>query len=101
MFRIPSFRAITFDELRIAYAEQVRGLLDGGVDALLIETIFDTLNAKAAIFAIAEELEARGIERAGDDFRHHHRSLRPASVRADAGSVLEFDRACGAAVGRA
>ncbi len=47
----PSFRAITFDELRIAYAEQVRGLIDGGVDALLIETIFDTLNAKAAIFA--------------------------------------------------
>ena len=58
----PSFRSVTFDELRIAYTEQVRGLLDGGVDALLIETIFDTLNAKAAIFAIAEELGARGIE---------------------------------------
>ncbi len=57
----PGFRAITFDELRIAYTEQVRGLLDGGVDALLIETIFDTLNAKAAIYAIAEELDARGI----------------------------------------
>jgi 5-methyltetrahydrofolate--homocysteine methyltransferase len=55
----PGFRAITFDELRLAYAEQVRGLLDGGVDALLIETIFDTLNAKAAIYAIAEELAAR------------------------------------------
>jgi 5-methyltetrahydrofolate--homocysteine methyltransferase len=55
----PGFRAITFDALRIAYTEQVRGLIDGGVDALLIETIFDTLNAKAAIFAIAEELEAR------------------------------------------
>ena len=52
----PGFRAITFDELRIAYTEQVRGLLDGGVDALLIETIFDTLNAKAAIYAIAESL---------------------------------------------
>jgi 5-methyltetrahydrofolate--homocysteine methyltransferase len=58
----PSFRSVTFDELRSAYAEQVRGLLDGGVDALLIETIFDTLNAKAAIFAIAEELEAHGID---------------------------------------
>src|SRR6202140_3420043 len=58
----PGFRAITFDELRVAYTEQVRGLLDGGVDALLIETIFDTLNAKAAIFAIAEELFARGID---------------------------------------
>ena len=57
----PGFRAITFDALRIAYTEQVRGLLDGGVDALIIETIFDTLNAKAAIFAIADELAARGI----------------------------------------
>jgi len=57
----PSFRSVTFDELRIAYTEQVRGLLDGGVDALLIETIFDTLNAKAAIFAIAEELDARDV----------------------------------------
>jgi 5-methyltetrahydrofolate--homocysteine methyltransferase len=50
----PGFRAVTFDELRIAYAEQARGLLDGGADILLIETIFDTLNAKAAIFAIEE-----------------------------------------------
>ena len=58
----PSFRSVTFDELRIAYTEQVRGLLDGGVDTLLIETIFDTLNAKAVIFAIAEELDARGID---------------------------------------
>ncbi|MGD0026192.1 MAG: methionine synthase, partial [Xanthobacteraceae bacterium] len=57
----PGFRAITFDELRIAYAEQVRGLIDGGVDVLLVETIFDTLNAKAAIYAIAEETESRGI----------------------------------------
>ncbi|MGC2124803.1 MAG: methionine synthase [Xanthobacteraceae bacterium] len=57
----PGFRAITFDELRLAYTEQVRGLIDGGVDALLIETIFDTLNAKAAIYAIADELAARGI----------------------------------------
>ena len=57
----PGFRAITFDALRLAYGEQVRGLLAGGVDALLIETIFDTLNAKAAIYAIAEELAARAI----------------------------------------
>jgi 5-methyltetrahydrofolate--homocysteine methyltransferase len=55
----PGFRAITFDDLRIAYAEQVRGLIDGGVDVLLIETIFDTLNAKAAIYAIAEVSEER------------------------------------------
>jgi 5-methyltetrahydrofolate--homocysteine methyltransferase len=57
----PSFRAVTFDELRIAYGEQVRGLVDGGVDALLIETIFDTLNAKAAIFACDEVMEERGV----------------------------------------
>jgi 5-methyltetrahydrofolate--homocysteine methyltransferase len=55
----PGFRAITFDALRLAYGEQIRGLLAGGVDALLIETIFDTLNAKAALYAIAEEFAAR------------------------------------------
>ncbi len=48
----PGFRAVTFDEVVNAYYEQVKGLVDGGVDLLLIETIFDTLNAKAAIFAI-------------------------------------------------
>jgi 5-methyltetrahydrofolate--homocysteine methyltransferase len=58
----PSFRATTFDTLRDAYREQVRGLLDGGVDLLLLETIFDTLNAKAAIVAVLDELEARGLE---------------------------------------
>src|ERR1051326_1959486 len=56
----PGFRAISFDELRVAYGEQIRGLLDGGVDLLLIETIFDTLNAKAAIYAIAEIFQERG-----------------------------------------
>ena len=58
----PSFRSVTFDELRSAYTEQVRGLIHGGVDALLIETIFDTLNAKAAIFACAEVMEERDID---------------------------------------
>ncbi len=58
----PGFRAITFDELRVAYGEQVRGLIDGGADLLLIETIFDTLNAKAAIYAIREICDERGIE---------------------------------------
>jgi 5-methyltetrahydrofolate--homocysteine methyltransferase len=57
----PSFRAITFDGLRNAYAEQVRGLIEGGVDILLIETIFDTLNAKAAIFACTDVMQERGI----------------------------------------
>src|SRR5207253_2131608 len=54
----PAFRAITFDELREAYTEQVRGLIDGGCDLLLVETIFDTLNAKAAIVAIEEVFES-------------------------------------------
>ena len=48
----PGYRAVSFDEVATAYEEQIRGLVDGGVDLLLIETIFDTLNAKAAIFAI-------------------------------------------------
>ncbi len=56
----PGFRAVSFDELREAYAEQVEGLIDGGADLILIETIFDTLNAKAAIFACEEIFAARG-----------------------------------------
>jgi 5-methyltetrahydrofolate--homocysteine methyltransferase len=58
----PGFRAVTFDQLRAAYGEQVRGLIDGGTDLLLIETVFDTLNAKAAIYAIAEACDERGID---------------------------------------
>jgi len=50
----PGYRAVTFDEVVVAYTEQIRGLVDGGVDLILVETIFDTLNAKAAIFAIKE-----------------------------------------------
>ncbi|WP_119257863.1 methionine synthase [Shinella zoogloeoides] len=57
----PGYRAVTFDDLRTAYAEQVRGLIDGGADIILIETIFDTLNAKAAIFATREVFEEKGI----------------------------------------
>jgi len=58
----PGFRAISFNELRKAYKLQVEALLDGGVDLLLIETIFDTLNAKAALFAIEEVKENRRLE---------------------------------------
>ena len=58
----PGFRAITFDELRIAYKQQTEALIDGGCDVLLVETIFDTLNAKAALFAIEEVKEARNID---------------------------------------
>jgi len=58
----PGFRAISFDDLRVAYKLQAEALLDGGSDILLVETIFDTLNAKAALFAIEEVKEERGID---------------------------------------
>ena len=58
----PGYRAVSFDELRKAYKEQVEALLDGGADILLVETIFDTLNAKAALFAIEEVKDERNIE---------------------------------------
>ena len=58
----PGFRAVTFEDLRIAYKQQVEALLDGGVDLLLVETIFDTLNAKAALFAIEEVKDERKID---------------------------------------
>ena len=58
----PGFRAISFDELRIAYKQQAEALIDGGADLLLVETIFDTLNAKAALFAIEEVKEERSID---------------------------------------
>ena len=58
----PGYRAVTFDDLRIAYKQQVEALIDGGVDLLLVETIFDTLNAKAALFAIEEVKDERKID---------------------------------------
>lgn len=58
----PGFRAITFQELADAYGEQIRGLIDGGVDIILIETIFDTLNTKAVLFAAQTVLEEKGIK---------------------------------------
>src|SRR5215813_6297316 len=54
----PTFRPVTFDQVREAYVEQVRGLVDGGVDILMVETIFDTLNSKAALMAIEEVFDA-------------------------------------------
>jgi 5-methyltetrahydrofolate--homocysteine methyltransferase len=57
----PAARAVTFDQVKAAYAEQARGLVDGGADVLLVETIFDTLNAKAALVAIDEVFEATGV----------------------------------------
>lgn len=57
----PAYRALSYDELAAAYREQMEALLEGGVDALLIETIFDTLNAKAAIYAAEQAMEATGV----------------------------------------
>ncbi|AYF00381.1 methionine synthase [Paracoccus yeei] len=57
----PGYRAVTFDDLRVAYAQQIRGLVEGGADLILIETIFDTLNAKAAIFACEEVFAEHGL----------------------------------------
>ena len=57
----PGFRAVAFDALRETYAEQIAGLIDGGADLILIETIFDTLNAKAAVFACEEVFAAKGV----------------------------------------
>lgn len=57
----PGARNVSFEELRVAYTEQLEGLLDGGIDIVLIETIFDTLNAKAAIFAVESVFETRGV----------------------------------------
>ncbi|WP_223548836.1 homocysteine S-methyltransferase family protein [Aestuariivivens sp. NBU2969] len=58
----PGYRAVTFDQLRVAYKQQVEALVDGGADLLLVETVFDTLNAKSALFAIEEVKEERGID---------------------------------------
>jgi len=58
----PGYRAVHFDELKEAYLEQIKGLIDGGADLLLVETVFDTLNAKAALFAIEEYKEEKRID---------------------------------------
>ena len=74
----PAFAPSPSTQLVAAYSEQPRGLIDGGADMLLVETIFDTLNAKAALFAIDELFEERGMRAADHDLRHHHRPLRAA-----------------------
>ena len=68
---------------------RLRGLVDGGADFILVETIFDTLNAKAAIFAISKRFDEPGAP-AGHDLRHHHRPQRADPVRADHRGLLEL-----------
>ena len=57
----PGYRAVTFDEMKVSYKEQVKGLVEGGADLLLVETVFDTLNAKAALLGIEEFMAEKGI----------------------------------------
>ena len=96
----PGYRAVTFDQVRDAYAEQVRGLIDGGSEIILIETIFDTLNAKAAIVATQQVFAEKRREAADHDLGHDHGSLRPHAVGPDADRLLAFGAPCGAVLHR-
>ena len=69
----PGYRAVTFDQMVAAYTEQVSGLMEGGVDILLVETVFDTLNAKAALFAIKQYFRKTGYRSSCDGFRNNYR----------------------------
>ena len=86
----PGYRNVTFDELAEAYAEAARGLVDGGADLLLVETIFDTLNAKAAIFGITGYLEEEGLDVPDHDLRHDHRRERTHALGSSNRSFLEL-----------
>jgi methionine synthase I (cobalamin-dependent) len=84
----PGARNVDFEELRAAYYEQVEALVEGGADVLLVETIFDTLNAKAALFAIDEYFEAERRAPADHHQRHRDRRLGPHPERPDRHRLL-------------
>ena len=67
----PGARELTFDQMKNSYYDQVRGLVDGGVDILLVETITDTLNAKSALFAIQQYFDEKNISLTNNDFRNY------------------------------
>ena len=92
----PGARSVTWDELVAAYTVAARGLAEGGADILLIETIFDTLNAKAAIFAVEGLFEELGYRLPVIDQRHHHGCLGSDPVGTDRGGVLGQRAACAA-----
>ena len=96
-----AIRAVSFDELVARLREALEGLLEGGVDLLLVETVFDTLNAKAALFAIEQTFAARGAAPAGDHLRHDHRRLGPHALGPDHRGVLQLGAARAAARRRA
>ena len=97
----PGFRNVSFDALVAAYSTQTRGLIDGGVDTILIETVFDTLNAKAAGFAVEQVFDEMGVELPDHDLRHYHRFVWPQSLGPDAGGLLVLDAASEAVLRRA
>ena len=90
----PGYRAVTFDEVEEAYVEQVRGLIDGGADLILIETIFDTLNAKAAIAAAWQVFDETRHPPADHDLGHDHRPLGPHPVGPDPDGLLALGAPC-------
>jgi methionine synthase I (cobalamin-dependent) len=89
----PGHRNVTFDELVIAYEESIRGLADGGADLLLIETIFDTLNSKAAIYAAERYFSSNQHALTGDDIRHYYRCFGTHLIGTDGRSILDVDSA--------
>ena len=84
----PAARSVTWDELATAYRESAAGLVEGGADILLIETIFDTLNAKAAIFAVESLFDELGERLPLDHLGDHRRRVRPDAVGPDGRGVL-------------
>ncbi len=88
----PGYRASTFRELGASYREQMAALIDGGVDLILIETIFDTLNAKAGISAARRLFADIGRESSGDDLGHHHRPFRSHALGSDHGAFWQSMR---------
>ena len=96
----PGFRNISFDELVAGYTIAVRALVEGGVDIILIETVFDTLNAKAALFAVRGGVGPSRHRSAHHRVGHDHRRLGQHPVGPDHGGLLEFDPARAAGRGR-
>ena len=78
---IRDYRAVTFDEIMLAYYDAARGLVDGGADIILIETIFDTLNGKAAIFGVEKLINRKITRYSSNDFGNNSRSKRKNIIR--------------------
>ena len=85
----PGFRAVTFDEVATAYTEQIKGLVDGGVDIILIETIFDTLNAKAAIYAFLNFFKSRQSSHQSSGFPPPSREIEEALPIMISGTITD------------